>query len=260
MKGYHIMSGAVVPAGLLSALRHVLSPPDGAGASVAALWRPWPLPVAGGTVAALSLPALDALLGDIVPASLHPAIPARCVRSRQLSFLAGRLCAEQALAGLPLTAAVLARDPSGRPRWPVGVTGSITHSPTLAAAVAAWSPQPDGLGVDCEPLAAGGQLDDIVSACCTAADRACLPSRAAGTVATLIFSAKEAGYKALSHRFGRIVDFTEFEVCQLARDAGQLWLAPVPGSEWHRRIQPFAVQFTFDADSVYTLADLREMP
>ncbi len=79
-------------------------------------------------------------------------------------------------------------------------------------------------------------------------------------VATLIFSAKEAGYKALSHRFGRIVDFTEFEVCQLDQSTGQLWLAPAPDSEWHQHILPFAVQFTFDADNVYTLADLRGLP
>jgi len=94
-EGYHTMLSDVEQAGVLPALLHGLSIRGIAASSgLAALWRPWPLQMGEVASVALSLPALDALLGDITPASLHPAIPARAVRSRQMSFLAGRLCAE----------------------------------------------------------------------------------------------------------------------------------------------------------------------
>ncbi|MDN0084358.1 4'-phosphopantetheinyl transferase superfamily protein [Crenobacter sp. SG2305] len=257
-KGYHTMLSDVEQAGVLPALLHGLSIRGiEATNSLAALWRPWPLQMGKVAIAALSLPALDVLLGDITPASLHPAIPARVVRSRQLSFLAGRLCAEQALASLHMHGAVVGCDAAGMPRWPDGVTGAITHSPDLAAAVVAFSAEPGELGLDCEPLATGDQLDSILAVCCTAADRAYLPREALSAVATLIFSAKEAGYKAMSYRLGRVVDFTEFEVCLLERDAGRLWLAPASRSEWQHRVQPFEVNFAFAAGSVYTSVDLR---
>lgn len=254
-QGYHSMISDIERTGLLPTLLHKQSIHAN---DLATLWRTYPLHTDTFFVA-LSLPALDTLLKGITLTCLHPTIPTRAVRSRQLSFIGGRLCAEKALSHLHINMpeAIIGRDRLGAPLWPNGVTGSITHSSYLAAAVVAFSLEPGGLGLDYEQLAHGEQLDSILSICCTKTDHAYLSIDNRSTVGTLIFSAKEAGYKAMFFRLGRIVDFSEFEVCQLELEAGRLWLAPAPNSEWQYKIQPIMVNFVFTATSVRTWVDLR---
>lgn len=226
-------------------------------AALSTLWED--LPGTGREVArcSVSLPALDALLHGVSLADLHPMMPARAVRARQLSFLAGRLCAEQALNRLGCVVTSVGRNADGVPLWPEGFVGSISHSPTLAAAMAGRSNGAGGIGLDCENVATGERLESILALCCTAAERVLLQPEIYPALATLIFSAKEAGYKAIAHWLSRIPDFTEFEVCRFAPGANRLWLAPVAGNEWHGCIAPFAVDFVLGPDSVQTIVDLR---
>ena len=46
---------------------------------------------------------------------------------RRAEFTAGRACARTALARLGLPTAPVLAGRAGEPRWPAGVTGSITH-------------------------------------------------------------------------------------------------------------------------------------
>jgi 4'-phosphopantetheinyl transferase EntD len=115
---------------------------------------------------------------------------------RRFFFALGRAAARDALAELGLAPGAIRRGPAGEPVWPDGIVGAISHSGDLAVAIVGWQSNYAGLGVDLEQLAPG------VSA--RAARLVCTPSEIAwvgdsgGTSrGTMLFSAKEAVFKAL---------------------------------------------------------------
>lgn len=136
---------------------------------------------------------------------------------RRASWIGGRVAlrAALALAGLPPVDPVepiLATD-RGAPRLPAGVTGSISHKPGLAVAIAGRAGLPPvSLGIDLEqvrPL-----RTDIAPRVLTAPERAALPAAgpARDRAVLRLFCAKEAIYKALDPWVGRYVRFDEAEV------------------------------------------------
>src|SRR5580692_7617313 len=89
----------------------------------------------------------DALAGgDIeIPAALTTA-----VASRRAEFVAGRLCAREALAALGAPSTRVPRGIDGAPEWPTGFVGSISHTAELAFAAVAPAAEARGLGLDVE--------------------------------------------------------------------------------------------------------------
>ena len=75
---------------------------------------------------------------------------ADAVPKRLNEFIAGRRCARAALAKIGVEACELVPDENRIPRWPTGVTGSISHSIELCCAVVAHSNDIACLGVDLE--------------------------------------------------------------------------------------------------------------
>lgn len=143
----------------------------------------------------------------VLPADLHAAVP-----KRRSEYLAGRLCAALALRALG-AAETVAR--AGRaPVWPAGIVGSISHCDTRAMAVV--SRDLPALGLDCEPLMPGPTVDEIGHLLLNDHDRAQCPAGwDAARFCTLVFSAKEAVYKALSATIDDIPDFREARVMAL---------------------------------------------
>ncbi|MCE2460051.1 MAG: 4'-phosphopantetheinyl transferase superfamily protein [Pseudomonadales bacterium] len=135
----------------------------------------------------------------------------RDVRLREYS--SGRRVARHAL-GLLGTKdrAVTAR---GRvPVWPTGVVGSITHSRTLAMAMASRTSSYAGIGVDLE--LEHRVTDELASRVLLVEER----ERPAGEDwQTMQFAAKEAVYKAVNPLVGEYLSFEDVEVC--AREAGE---------------------------------------
>lgn len=117
---------------------------------------------------------------------------ARAVPKRQNEFAAGRAAARQALALLGRNPVPIPAGEDRAPIWPEGITGSISHGGTLCAAV--LTAQPDLLGIDIEPDTplTAGLLDRI----CTPAEIGAIAGPDQLGLAKLIFSAKEAAYKA----------------------------------------------------------------
>ena len=117
---------------------------------------------------------------------------------RRAEFTAGRACARTALARLGLPATPVLAGRAGEPRWPAGVTGSITHCAGYRACAVARTADLAGLGIDAEPDAglAAGLIESVTSG----AERAWIArlAAAAGPVVSwdrLLFSAKEAAGK-----------------------------------------------------------------
>jgi 4'-phosphopantetheinyl transferase EntD len=156
---------------------------------------------------------------------------------RYAEFSTGRACARAALARLGLPPVPIPRGPRGEPRWPDGVTGSITHCAGYLACAVARSTQVPALGIDAEqdgPLPSG-----LLSAVATATERAWLADRMAAAPQVcwdrLLFSAKESAYKAWFPLTGATPGFADVMVTEPA--AGRFTvhlLAPGPGGVWRR--------------------------
>jgi 4'-phosphopantetheinyl transferase EntD len=113
---------------------------------------------------------------------------------RRAEFAAGRAMARAALAGLGRPATAIPAGRAGEPRWPDGVTGSITHCAGYRAAAVARTADVAALGIDAEPDA--GLPAGLIESVAGDAERAWIARQAAVGAAVnwdrLLFSAKEA--------------------------------------------------------------------
>lgn len=138
----------------------------------------------------------------------------RASAARRREFLAGRALARQAMQGLGLPASPIPVASDRSPVWPQGVTGSISHCADLCAAAIARTA--DGflsVGIDIET--AGPLEPSLWTEICTQAERAWLaglPEDKAGSLAKLVFSAKEAAYKCQYPLSRQLFDFQVFEI------------------------------------------------
>lgn len=117
------------------------------------------------------------------------------VTKRRNEFAAGRAAAHQATQLLGHAPQPIPVGPDRAPIWPDGLIGSISHTKSCAMAVLATTEQIQGLGIDVEedtPL-----KDDLRPAICSEREQKWLDQQAQpGQLAKVIFSAKEAAYKA----------------------------------------------------------------
>ncbi len=142
------------------------------------------------------------------------ALVARAAAKRRQEFTTARDCARRALAALGVAAVPVLSGERGAPRWPAGIVGSITHCPGYRAAAVARASQLLTLGLDAEPDAP--LPDGVLSRVATPAERARLRALAAAAPGTswdrLLFSAKEATYKAWFPLARRWLGFEDAEV------------------------------------------------
>lgn len=125
------------------------------------------------------------------------ALMAKAVPKRRREYTAGRVLARRAAAKLGLGPIEVLPREDRAPAWPTGVVGSITHTRGHVAVALARADAFRGVGLDveqAEPLKL--RLWDTI---CTDEDRAMLarhdePERS--RLAKIVFSAKEAAYKA----------------------------------------------------------------
>ncbi len=132
--------------------------------------------------------------GPLLPAERASVVAALPRRVRE--FTAGRHCAREALCALGESPAALPRRPDRQPGWPPGIVGSISHGSAYCGAVVARRATCAGLGFDAE--AWGRVRPALWRRIATPAEHAWLRAQAdAGERwATILFSAKEAFYKA----------------------------------------------------------------
>jgi 4'-phosphopantetheinyl transferase EntD len=163
-------------------------------------------------------------LGDIeFPVDANPA--------RRKEFIAGRVLAQRCLASLGLPPNSIGYGVDREPLWPDGVVGSIAHTKEFAAAVV-WVPsiaqQTVGIGIDAEHC---GRLDPAIwPTVFTAAEIVRLEQESLlsrDRMATCMFSAKEAVYKAQFPLTRRFIEFDEVEIWMQSpskEDGSKGWL------------------------------------
>ncbi|MEH3023183.1 MAG: 4'-phosphopantetheinyl transferase superfamily protein [Pseudomonas oryzihabitans] len=149
----------------------------------------------------------------------------RAVAKRQAEYLAGRLCAREALRRLTGSARVPGHRRQDRgPEWPAGQVGAITHSHGWAAAAVGQQQDYLGIGLDAEsllePAKALRLVDQILTPDELARLHPCDESEQAFAI-TLAFSAKESLFKALYPQVQQMFFFQEAEVLAWERASGR---------------------------------------
>ncbi|MEU3566125.1 4'-phosphopantetheinyl transferase superfamily protein [Kitasatospora sp. NPDC006786] len=116
---------------------------------------------------------------------------------RRRQFATARTLARQVLGVLGHPPVPLLPGPGGAPRWPAGVTGSITHTDGYTACAVAGTGRLASLGIDAEP--ARPLPRGVLQLVSSEAERSALAVLPEGRVPwdTVLFSAKEAAYKAV---------------------------------------------------------------
>lgn len=226
------------------------------GRSHHAVLPPW---VAGCTLAVRE-PAsagLERLLETIeLPAQMRGASPIR----RQ-EYRLGRLCAEIAmrrLGGPPPPDLRVVRLADGRPSWPAGVTGSITHTRGLVSAVACSLTMARGIGIDAERVMCARTAREVcrlVAADFEVRAAQCGAECEYTSALTLVFAAKEAAFKCLHPLVNRYFDYTDASLVRATAVPREvvLRLDVFLSSEFHRGSE-ITVRYANDDGVIRTAA------
>lgn len=133
----------------------------------------------------------------------------RPVEKRRREFTTGRACARLALERLGAPVVAIPNGERGEPLWPAGVVGSITHCRGYRGCAVAWSGQVAAIGIDAEPNEPlpDGVFDEIAHG----PERE-LTGAGEAHADRLLFTAKEAVYKAWFPLAGRWLGFEDVEL------------------------------------------------
>jgi 4'-phosphopantetheinyl transferase EntD len=149
---------------------------------------------------------------DVGVDSLYPeeyALVERAVEKRQAEFATARSLARRSMRELGLPVGPILRGDQREPIWPAGILGSMTHADGCAVACVARPGAVRSVGIDVELAERVGK--DLWGKLFTKAELRFLAGKEAG-YAGLLFSAKEAVYKATFPLVGRFIGFQEAEL------------------------------------------------
>lgn len=174
--------------------------------------------------------AARTLRGGPLPPHLAGAAP-----RRRVQFLAGRHCASAALAaaGAGEGLAIGVGD-DDLPAWPIGWTGSISHTDGMAVAVVGPDAVCEAVGIDVERWIEPERAVRLADAIALPDDVARVAALAQVTPAaalTMLFSAKEALYKTL---YPQVRHYFGFDAARL-HAGGAGWLELALTRDWHPR-------------------------
>ena len=178
---------------------------------------------------------LDALAAEVLAPEERNFASGLAPRRRR-TWVGGRVAMHEAFARAGLATSPVLGDARGAPILPPGVTGSITHKETLAAALVAREPLAR-IGVDLElDLPRTTDITARVLAQDEAEELAGLDPRAREHEVLLRFSSKEAIYKALDPFVRRYVGFHEVSVSTRSDGSADVTARLRPGEG------PFAIE------------------
>ena len=154
------------------------------------------------------------------PTLAEAACVAQATAQRRREFQAGRAAARAALRWLGIDQFDLLPGVYREPLWPAGIVGSITHTRDHCAVTVARQSEITSLGIDLEP--ADGLAAHMVRTVCSEDERRALrgmPGRAPDVWPKVIFSAKEAFFKAYFPQSRTFLDFHDVKIALHPRRA-----------------------------------------
>jgi len=139
---------------------------------------------------------------------------AHAVAARRRDYAAVRSCARVCLQRLGYPPAPILPGVGGAPTWPAGIRGSMTHCAGYAAAAVGLHAQISAIGIDAEPDQP--LPDGVLGLIATPAERDRLTTTHQNSDSPnwdrLLFSAKEAVYKAWFPLVGKWLDHHDAEI------------------------------------------------
>lgn len=196
----------------------------------------------------------DSLFGELaVPFS---ELLDRAVDKRKAEYLAGRLCANHALAKVGVNDFTILADKNRCPQWPAGIKGAITHSNHNALVAITGEASVLGIGIDVESVMSDKTMNDVKDAIVMSDESAFLdlPDVPAGNVVSLIFSIKESFFKAAYPSTGYYFDFDAVTITELDFKNNRFSLKV--NQNLNPKLTPglaFTGQFIFFGDQVLSL-------
>jgi 4'-phosphopantetheinyl transferase EntD len=168
-------------------------------------------------MSAFTFPGAETIAVELLPVADHraqllpeeQALVAGAVSKRQHEFASGRAAVRALMARMQLPPAPILRDDRA-PRWPADLVGSIAHTDAWAMATLTRRDRVLGIGLDLErPDRIKREMLRLIL---TPAEAAHFGTRPDLNQALVIFSAKEAVYKAMSPIVGAFIGFREVEI------------------------------------------------
>lgn len=231
-----------------------------------ALDHHWPLPHAlPGVVLVSSLFDPKQLAdGDFQRCLIEPpASIQRSVAKRQTEYLAGRLCAREAMRRLDGRVQVPLIGEDRAPIWPEDVCGSITHSTGWAAAIVANKQHWRGLGMDMENLLAHDRAARLAREIMLPDElerMAAGPEHRIAQRVTLTFSLKESLFKALYPLVLKRFYFHDAELLEWSDDgSARMRLKIDLSAEWHDG-KELDAQFSVQHGQILSLVSIPRLP
>ncbi|MFP3518098.1 4'-phosphopantetheinyl transferase superfamily protein [Pseudomonas sp. SIMBA_077] len=200
----------------------------------------WPLPIAipGSVWRSTEFSTAHFTPDDFASCAIEaPASIQRSVAKRQAEFLAGRLCARDALLHLDGTLETPAIGEDRAPVWPDHITGAITHSNGRAGALVAHRSDWQGLGIDLENMLSSERAQRLANQILTPDElqrMAAGPAEDQALIVTLTFSIKESLFKALYPLVRKRFYFEHAEVLSWSKDGSvRVGLLTELSTEWY---------------------------
>jgi len=140
-------------------------------------------------------------------------VVSKAIDKRRFEFSCGRFCARKALHRMGQEPVPILHGKNGRPVWPKGFVGSISHSSCWAGAAVSRSEQIFTLGFDIETI--DRIKAPILKRIVTTDERSRInkmTGHARQIYAALLFSAKEAFFKAFSSHYARPLRFKDISI------------------------------------------------
>ncbi len=183
---------------------------------------------------------------------------ARVAPRRRAEFLAGRYCAAALIERVsPESSRWVGRAGDGRPLWPAGLTGSISHSHGLALAVLAQERSVKGIGVDTEILMPAEKAERLAERVLAGYPR-CADVGDLALLVSLTFSIKESLYKALFPQGGIGGGFEAADIVEwdLPRQQCRIVLREPAGNGFGKH-HLFPADYAFNGECVQSRVILR---
>ena len=193
---------------------------------------PLPRPLAGAQLISTRFDPALLMEDDFARCAIAPV---RGVAKRQAEYLAGRLCAREALRRVTGQPGVPAVGADRAPQWPSGVVGSITHGDNWAAALVAPDTRWRALGMDVErllPAARALRLQDEILTPAEVQRLQALDDEARAARISLTFSLKESLFKALYPLTLTRFYFHDAELLEFDQDSARLRLLIDLHADW----------------------------
>lgn len=187
-------------------------------------------------------------------------IISKAIEKRRYEFSTGRLCARKALQQLGKYNCILTQAENGEPIWPEQTTGTISHSKKWAAAAVSTTTDIMAIGFDIETVSRVSS--DILKRIITDSEKEQLKKKdkqKAQEYKALIFSAKEAFYKALSKLYSKTLRFKDVSI--ILKENSTEFKIVEPTNELNsflKNVRPFCRYFIHGNDIFTSITFLRD--